>query len=284
MFLALLRDAMDQAVRSPHDLETGLGLAVLGTVPTLRKEVTAKEALADARSPLAEGYQSLRSALQFSTANGLPKTFLVTSPWPGGGKSTTSAAMGQFISRLGLRVLLIDADLRNPSLHRVMDADSQQGLTNLLTGAIDLREAVQTTRFPNLFLITSGPLPPNPAELLAGVRLANLVGEASSIFDVVIFDGPPIMALADAPMIGGVVEGTLLVVEANRTTRPQVKTAVRRLEQSGSHLLGVVLTRYKSSRGEDEYGYGYGAEYGQPQVDDKQRLAAVTRNLRRKVA
>ncbi len=261
VFLALGRDAMDQAVRSPHDVEADLELPLLGTVPALKKDVAPAEALADSRSPLAEAYQSLRSALQFSTKNGFPKTLLVTSPWPGGGKSTTAAALAQYVARLGFRVLLIDADLRNPSLHRVLDAQTHVGLTNLLTGSVDLREAAQVTAFPNLVLVTSGPLPPNPAELLAGDRLTSLVEEATALFDMVIFDGPPIMALADAPMIGTVVEGALLVVEANRTTRPQVRTAIRRLGMAGAHVLGVVLTRYRASRGEEEYGYGYGYDY-----------------------
>ena len=181
VFLALLRDALDQAVRTPQDIESDLELPMLGVVPPLKRETTPEQALADTRSPLAEAYHSLRSALQFSTANGFPKTLLVTSPWPGGGKSTTASALGQYVARLGFRVLLIDADLRNPSLHRVFGGASHIGLTNLLTGGAELREAVQTTAFPNLFVIASGPLPPNPAELLASQRLTLLTGQAAEL-------------------------------------------------------------------------------------------------------
>ena len=268
VFLALLRDAMDQAVRSPQDIESDLELPLLGTAPPLRRDVTPEEALADTRSPLAEAYHSLRSALQFSTANGFPKTLLVTSPWPGGGKSTTASAIARYLARLGFRVLLIDADLRNPSLHRVMKVQAQTGLTNLLTGSLALHQVIQTTAHDNLFLVASGPLPPNPAELLASQRLTLLVGEASAQFDIVIFDGPPIMALADAPTIGTEVEGTLLVVEANKTTRMQVRNAVRRLDTAGARVLGVFLTRYRAPRDGDDYGYGYGYEYGQVRLAD----------------
>jgi capsular exopolysaccharide synthesis family protein len=263
--LALLRDALDQAVRTPFDIESDLDLPMIGAAPPLKRGVTPAQALADNRSALAEAYQSLRSALQFSTANGFPKTLLITSPWPGGGKSTTAAALARNVARLGFRVLLVDADLRNPSLHRVMEVSSEVGLTNLLTGSRDLSETIQTTAYPDLFLVTCGPLPPNPAELLAGQRLAALVSEASARFDMVIFDGPPTMALADAPTIGSKVEATLLMVEAGKTTRAQVRAAMRRLDMAGAHVLGFVLTRYRASRAEDDYGYGY--DYGAGPAD-----------------
>lgn len=269
-FLALLREAMDQAVRVPQDLESDLDLPLLGTAPTLERGVTPMEAIADARSPLAEAYHSLRSALQFSTANGFPKTLLITSPSPGGGKSTTAVALASYVARLGFRVLLIDGDLRNPSLNTLLAATGKLGLTNLLAGSAELREAIQTTAFANLFLLATGPLPPNPAELLPSQRLTLLVGEAITLFDIVIIDGPPIMALADAPTIGTEVEGGLVVVEANRITRAQVRAAVRRLEMAGAHVLGAILTRYKPPKANEDYGYGYGFgyEYGQTVIAD----------------
>ena len=279
VFLALLRDALDQAVRTPFDIESDLDLAMLGAAPTLKRGVTPAEALADNRSALAEAYQSLRSALQFSTANGFPKTLLITSPGPGGGKSTTASALSRYVARLGFRVLLVDADLRNPSLHRVMNAPMQVGMTNLLTGSANLAEAMQTTAYPDLFLLTCGPLPPNPAELLAGQRLTALIGEAKAMFDMVIFDGPPTMALADAPTIGSKVEATLMVVEANKTTRVQVRAAMRRLDMAGAHVLGVVLTRYRASKADDEYGYGY--EYGAGPADEVANKRGVGEKARR---
>ena len=168
---AFVLEALDQAIRMPSDVEDRLALPMLGTIPTLTKGVEPKEALADSRSSLSEAYQSLRSSLQFSTAGGFPKSLLVTSPGPGSGKSTTSYAVAQFVARLGFRVLLVDADLRDPTQHTLLGIPNRIGLTNLLTGAVIWKEAIQHTTVRNLFVVTSGPPPPNPAELLGGARL-----------------------------------------------------------------------------------------------------------------
>ena len=265
--LAFLRAAFDQAVRTPADLES-LGLSVLGTAPALKKGAVALEALADVRSPLAESYQSLRSALQFATADGFPATLLVTSPWQGEGKSTTAFAVAKFVARLGFRVLIMDADLRKPSLHTILGADNTVGLTNILTGGAILTDAIIPTVVENLFAVTAGPASPNPAELLSGPRLKLTIAEAQSRFDMVIFDGPPVMALADAPLIGDAVTATLFVVQAGRTTRPQVRSTLARLNMAGVHVIGALLTRYSAANASvgNTYGYGYGYDYGQGAV------------------
>jgi capsular exopolysaccharide synthesis family protein len=260
VLLAFVREALDQAVRSPEDVERILALPLLGAVPQLKRGVQPKEALADPRSPISEAYHSLRSALQFSTADGFPKTLLVTSALPGCGKSTTAYAISHYLARLGFRVLIVDADLRKPGLRSLFGADDRLGLTHILTGSASLRDATQATESPNLFLVTSGPPPPNPAEILAGSRLSSLVAEAAGLFDMVIFDGPPVVGLADAPMMGAVVVGTLLVVEANRTTRVQEQTALRRMTRAGANILGVLLTRHNPTH--SHYGYGHGYAYG----------------------
>lgn len=267
--LAFIRNALDQALRTPADVES-LGLTVLGTAPALKKNTVMLEALADVRSPLAEAYQSLRSALQFATAEGFPASLLVTSPWQGEGKSTTAFAVAKFVARLGFRVLLVDADLRKPSLQTVLGADNTVGLTNILTGGVGLPEAVQPTMIDNLFLVTAGPASPNPAELLSGPRLKLVINEAGALYDMVIFDGPPVMALADAPLIGTGVSATLFVIQSGRTTRPQARSTLNRLHLAGVHVIGAVLTRYApaaSATGHAYgYGYGYGYDYGQGAV------------------
>lgn len=255
---AFVLEALDQAIRMPSDVEDRLALPMLGTIPTLTKGVEPKEALADSRSSLSEAYQSLRSSLQFSTAGGFPKSLLVTSPGPGSGKSTTSYAVAQYVARLGFRVLLVDADLRDPTQHTLLGIPNRIGLTNLLTGAAIWKEAIQHTTVRNLFVVTSGPPPPNPAELLGGARLRGLIAEASAVFDMVICDGPPIMSLADAPMIGADMVGTLVVIQANRTSKSQLEAALRRMSVAGARILGGVLTRYEPDRTDYEYGYGYG--------------------------
>lgn len=259
LFLAFLIEALDQAVRVPADAEAKLGLPVLGSIPLLAKGIQPAEALADVRSPMSESYFSLRSALQFSTKDGFPKTLLITSTRPTEGKSTTAAALAERTARLGSRTLLIDADLRNRSLHKAFGGDNRHGLSNLLIGDATLGEVIQPTSTPSLSLVTAGPLPPNPAELLAGERLRTTLAEAVRLYDVVIIDGPPVMGLADAPLIGSLVEGALLVIEAGRTNKTQARAAVRRLQLANVHLVGVVLTKFNARSA--SYGYGYAYEY-----------------------
>lgn len=275
VLMAFLREAFDQGIRAPADVETKLGLPFLGAVPMLERGVQPREALTDPKSPMAEAYQSLRSALQFSTRDGFPKSLLVTSTRQGEGKSTTAYVLAEQLARLGYRSLLIDADLRNPSLHKNTGADNRTGLSNLLVGAVRLNEAVQLTDLPGFFVITAGPIPPNPAELLAGPRLPELVAEASAMFDMVILDGPPVMGLADSPAIGAVAGGSLLVVEAGRVGRTQVRAAIRRLMTANGHLLGVALTKLDPKQVSSGYGYGYEYDYsyGKPGAADEPKSA-----------
>jgi polysaccharide biosynthesis transport protein len=281
--LAYLRETLDQAIRTLADVEADTPL--LGAIPLLRRGVDPLTALVDPRSPLAEAYHTLRSALQFSTADGLPKTLMITSPTPGGGKTTTALAVAQYVARLGFRVLLIDADLRNPSLRALTGLDGAVGLSSLLTGGAVLKEAVQASEFANLFVITAGPPAPNPAELLAGSRLPLLIAEGGALFDMILFDGPPVMGLADAPMIGASVAACLVVVEAGRTSRAQLRQSLRRLSMAGAHVLGAVLTKHRDRR--DPYGYGYGYGYGYANGYGRSNLrgvAAAVARARRLVA
>lgn len=259
--MAFLREAFDQGIRSPADVEAKLGLPFLGAIPLLEKGIQPVEALSDPKSPMTEAYQSLRSALQFATRDGFPRSLLVTSTRQSEGKSTTAYVLAEQLARLGYRALLIDADLRNPSLHKSLGLDNRAGLSNVLVGAKTLEDVVQGAGTPGLFAITAGPIPPNPAELLSGGRLPGLVAEAGSTFDMVIFDGPPVMGLADSPALGGYTAGTLLVIEAGRINRAQVKTTVRRLMTANGHILGVALTKLNPRQVATGYGYGYGYEY-----------------------
>jgi capsular exopolysaccharide synthesis family protein len=272
--VAVLRDALDHAIRTPEEIDEALGLPLLGIAPRAKRGVLPREAIADARSPLAEAFQSVRSALQFSTPDGFPKTLLVTSPWPGTGKTTTAYAISQYLARLGFRVLLAEGDLRHPTVAPLVEAENELGLTTLLTGGAALKDAVQATNIPNLFVLTAGPPAPNPAELLAGSRLPLLIAEASAHFDKVIFDGPPVMGLADAPILGAAMEGSILVVEAGKTTHKQVKEAQRRMAMAGAHVLGAVLNKAAAGRkGGPGYGadYGYGYYYGEPAAKEATR-------------
>jgi len=248
-------------VRKPLDVETKLGLPVLGSVPLLQKGVQPLEALSDLRSPFSEAYHSIRSNLAFSTNDGAPRVLAITSARPEEGKSTTSFALAQGFARVGLRVLLVDLDLRNPSQHKTIGADNRVGASSLLTGAVRLTSAVQPTDWPNLFLIPSGPLPPSPAELLIGPRLLAFVKEAQEHFDIVILDGPPVMGLADAPLIASVAAGAVLTIEAGRTSRAQARSAIKRLRQGNARIFGAILTKFDSRKQSYGYGYAYAYEY-----------------------
>jgi capsular exopolysaccharide synthesis family protein len=260
---ALVMEALDETIATPDDAEKKLGIPVLGVVPLLDKGQTTASALADIRSGFSEAYYSLRTALQFSTPDGAPSSFLVTSARPAEGKSTTGYAIALNLARVGRRVLLVDGDLRNPSMHRVVGVENERGMSNLLSGSADLESVVQRTRENNLFFIPCGPLPPNPAELWGGDRLRQFLADARNNFDHVVIDGPPVLGFADAPLLAAVVGGVLFVVEARGTRRGQARGALRRLQVGRAHLLGVVLTKFNAkSASYGGYDYAYDYKYG----------------------
>lgn len=259
--IAFLFESFDESIRSPEDVEKKLGLPLLGTIPKLDKTTTPMVALLDPRSNFSEAYYSVRTALQFSTNEGVPSSLVVTSARPSEGKSTTSAAIAQHLARLGLRVLLVDSDLRNPSLHKVMTAENTHGFSNYLTGGMSLVQLAQETSIPGLAFIPCGPMPPNPAELLGAAKLAAMLREARAHYDVVLVDAPPVMGLADAPLLASAAAGTILVVEAGGTGRRLAKAAIRRLQVGNAHLLGILLTKFDARKSSYGYGYGYAYDY-----------------------
>ena len=256
----------DRRIHSAEGLETLTGLPVLGVVPLLPAGTTPAAASADLRSPFSEAYRSLRTALQFSTPHGLPRTLLVTSAAPGEGKSTTAVELARNIAQLGRRVALIDADLRSPSLHKLFDKSNAVGLSSVLAGASEMAAAFQVTAEPGLTLITSGPLPPSPPELLGGDGLVALLDELVKEFDVVLLDGPPVLGLADAPLLASRADATLLVVTAEMTERDVLHKALRRISATQSRVIGTLLIRVDMRRqGSYGYGdYGYFAYGGEP--------------------
>ena len=274
-----LIEVLDDTFKTTEDFEERLGIPVLGVIPLYRDRAKEKTAIAEIlnnpSSPLAESYRSLRTSIQFSTSDGAPRSLLITSARPSEGKSTVALSLAANFSHLGMRVLLIDADLRNPSLHRLLSLENGVGLSNYLSGARPEADSpcadpvsrmVKQTSIPNLAAVTSGPLPPNPAELLAGPKLGLLLTEAAESFEIVIIDAPPIMGLADAPILSAVVEATMLVVEGAKTRRNVVRQGLKRLHFSRARLVGGVLNKYHAKHAPHygyNYGYGYGYGYGQ---------------------
>ena len=266
VLLAFVLEFLDDTLKTPEDIEQRLKLAVLGIIPRLFKQ-TPEQAVLDLRSAFSESYRSVRTALQFSTDQGVPKVLLVTSASPSEGKSTTALALARNFAQMGKRVLLIEADLRNPSLHKSLGIRAEIGLSNLLAGAHSITEAVQDTEQTALKVILAGPLPPNPAELLSGSKLVSLLTIASQHYDQVIIDGPPVMGIADAPILANAADGTLLVVHSGKTRITTAQGAVKRLNSARAHLIGSLLTHYDSKAAGYGYNYeGYYAYGGAPQL------------------
>ena len=161
-------------------------------------------------------------------------------------------------AQLGMRVLLIDGDLRKATLHETLGVDNGVGLTNVLTGAQDASDVVHENVIDGITFMGSGPLPPNPAELIASPQFASMLATASEKFDIVIIDGPPVMGLADAPLLGSLVDGALFVINSSATRQRVVRAAVRRLHFSQTRVLGVLLNKFDSRKVGHSYGYGYG--------------------------
>jgi len=263
VLLAFAFEYLDDTLKRPEDLEKLLGLAVLGAIPLLKAPNTPEKALQDNRSAFSEAYRSLRTALQFSTDRGVPRTLLVTSATPSEGKSTTAWVLGQFHAQLGKRVLIVDCDLRNPSLHRFMGADNDQGLSNYLAGAAKPADLIRATGIEGMSCLPTGPLPPNPAELLMGSKMVSLMAVAAEKFDMLIMDGPPIMGLADALILSNLAQGTLVVVQAEKTRIVVVKHAIKRLHAARAHIVGGLLTHFQPEHAGQAYGVGGYAYYAQ---------------------
>ncbi len=253
--LAISFEYLDDSIKTPEDIEKFLNVPVLGVIPMLKK-ISPQEAWLDQRSAFSEAYRSVRTALQFSTATGSPGSLLVTSATPSEGKSTTALALARNFAQMGTRVLLIDADLRNPSLHRTLGVGNSNGLSNLLAGSARPNDVIMTTEDKGLMIMTSGPLPPNPAELLAGSKMLSLLTVAGEKFDKIIIDGPPVLGLADAPILANVARATVLVVEAGETRVSVARNAIKRLLAAQAFVVGGILTKFESRQ--SAYGYGYG--------------------------
>jgi capsular exopolysaccharide synthesis family protein len=254
--LALGFEYLDDTIKRPEDMEKLLGVAVLGAIPQVKPPMTTDQAFRDLRSGFSESYRSLRTALQFSTDHGAPRTLLVTSAGPSEGKSTTAFVLGQYYAQLGKRVLIIDCDLRNPSLHRSIGVSNDEGLSNYLAGAAKPTDLIKPTETAGLMYLPTGPLPPNPAELLMGSKMVSLLTVAAEKFDMLILDGPPIMGLADAPILANLAKGTLLVVQAGSTRIAVARNAVKRLHAARAHVVGGLLTHFVPEHAGQGYQYG----------------------------
>lgn len=208
--------------------------------------------LRDPASPAAEAYRTLRTNIQFSSLDKPLRTLLVTSTAPDEGKSTTLANLAVTMAQAEQRVILVDCDLRRPSLHSLFGLPNEQGLTSVILQQGDAPLPLQPTGVPGLSLLTSGPLPPRPADLLGSRRMEALIGRLQAEADVVLFDTPPVIAVTDAAVLATRMDGVLLVLQAGKTRRDRAREARRLLEKVKANIIGVVLNNARL-----EAGYGY---------------------------
>ena len=254
-------EQVDEGLRDPGQVNRLLQIPLLGSVPDI-EEGSAVEMLGDAKSVMSEAYLSIRSNLAFSTDHGVPRSFMVTSTRPAEGKSTTSLALATVLGRTGKKVLLVDADMRSPSMHAMLGKDNRLGVSNFLAGENDWQKLVIGTDVKGLHLIPAGPTPPSAAELLSSDRMLLLLRQLLEHFDHIVVDSPPILGLADAPLIAGAVEGCIFVTEAEGVALRGIKAALGRLQSVHAHVFGIVLTKLKQRQAGYGYGYGYGYGHG----------------------
>lgn len=212
----------------------------------------------DPKSPISEQYRTIRTNIQFSSVDHEVKSIMVSSTGPGEGKSTTVANLAVVFAQQGKKVLLVDADMRKPTVQYTFNQTNTFGLTSVLTKQLTLDKAILGTREKNLFILTSGPIPPNPAELLSSQAMEQFFQDAQELFDVILFDSPPLLAVTDAQILANKCEGTILVVSSGKTEKELVMKAKELLESAKGKLLGVVLNNKKIK--DTNYYYYYGVK------------------------
>jgi polysaccharide biosynthesis transport protein len=293
--LAFLREYMDNRIKSVEDIDRFINLPTLGLIPTVNSKVT-RQALKNPTAPelstsaerrallenielvahtasnssIAESYRQLRTSVLLSSSDRPNKIILITSSQPTEGKTTTALNTAISLAQTGARTVLVDCDLRNTRLQRILDASKDNGLSTYLSGHCHLEDLVHEPVVSNLYMILSGPIPPNPAELLGSNRMKRLLNHLVSTYDYVIVDSPPILSFADSIILSTMVDGVLLVISSDRSGRDTVQRARRSLEEANARILGVVLNRVTQEH--SRYGNYYYNYYGDQQSGSKNNL------------
>ena len=287
IFLAIvavyMKEFFDNSIRKPMDIENH-NLSILGIIPSIANQKNAKKRFylskshktnrsikrslitkEDPRSPISEAYRSLRTSLLYTDIDMDTKSILVSSAGPGEGKTTTVANMAITYANLGKKTLLIDTDLRRPVVHKVLELKKEPGITNYLAGATkNFSDLIQKTDIQNLFVVTSGIIPPNPSELLGSDKMALLIKKLEKEWDIVLFDSPPLVAVTDATMISKEIDKIVIVVKVGQTDKGAFSRTVELLNNVKAPIGGVVLNAVtqNSSYGSYYYYYQYYNYYG----------------------
>ena len=266
-----LREQMDDRIHVPGNVEDKLGLKLLGVTPQVGPGASPIDTLDDPKAPLTESFHSIRTALQFATETGAPRRLVVTSARASEGKSSTSYGIARTFAESGRKALLIDCDLRKPSLHRVTGLTDRTGLVDVLGSDKSLDRAIQPSGIPNLDVILSGAIPANPTDILASPQFIAALDALDERYDLLVLDSPPVLGLADAIILSALPGvSTLFAIEAGRSHRGAAKGAIRRLQDGGSQIIGAILTQFdfeaarrRGFAGGDSFAQYYGYyEYG----------------------
>lgn len=264
--LAILRDMLDNTVKSRETVEEITRHGLVGSIP-LDKERRKQAAISfeSDSSAIAEAFRKLRTNLQFLAVDNPPRVIVVTSSIPSEGKSTTAINLALVLAEADHNVVLVDGDLRRPALHKYLELVGPVGFSTVLSGVSTMSEALQKTRFPNLTVLTSGTIPPNPSELLASQAARTLLSELRGRFDYVIVDSTPLLAVTDASILAAGADGVLVIARFGQTKREQLAHAVGNLEDVGARILGAVLAIVPTRGSSYSYNYTYygeGADHG----------------------
>lgn len=279
---ALLRDVLDKSVKSQGDLKTVTDRTILGGI-AFDADASSHPLIVqvDPRSQRAEAFRSLRTNLQFINVANPPKSIVVTSSLPGEGKSTTTANLAISLAETGLKVVVIEGDLRRPRLLDYLGFEGSVGLTDVLVGRVEVDDVLQPFGRTGLRLLGAGPIPPNPSELLGSANMEQLIEDLTERFDYVLIDAPPLLPVTDAAVLSTIVDGALVVVGAGVAQREHVRRALESLEAVNGLVLGLILNRVRAK----ELGAGYGTyEYDYRPESERQRAKGRPRAHRRPVA
>ncbi|MFM8857483.1 MAG: polysaccharide biosynthesis tyrosine autokinase [Actinomycetota bacterium] len=269
--LALIRDRLDNTVKRTETLEEITGVGLVGSIP-LDKDRRKDTAITfeNNNSGIAEAFRKLRTNLQFLNVDNPPRTIVITSSTPAEGKSTTAINIALALAEAEKNVVLVDGDMRRPSVDKYLGLVGSVGFSTVLSGAAPLSEVLQTTKFPNLTVLTAGTSPPNPSELLSSLAAKNVLAELRAQFDYVIIDSSPLLAVTDGAILATNADGALIMARFGETKREQLAHAVGILESVGASLLGAVFT-ITPQRGHSYYSYNYNYSYYGYHGEDQHR-------------
>jgi len=262
--LAFFFEQLDSRIRTPQEMKACLNVPFLGMVPALAKDknAPANPLISGAVSPnFAEAMKTVRTNVLFSSAEEGLRTVVVTSAGPGEGKSIVAANLAIALAQAGQRVVLIDADMRRPRVHEIFDTQQEPGLSNVLTGNATSADAVCRSTVPGLWLLSSGHIPPNPAELLGSRKYLDFTSALEDRFDWAIIDTPPVLAVTDSSVAGRYAAGVVFVVASDKTSRHAAREAISQLESAGVHIVGSVLNRVDIVKHPYYYSSYYRKEY-----------------------